>query len=185
MGWDDDLLRLELQALTEQGFDVSLTAFEDQDLARLLAQQDATEALTDEDAVPDLPAVPTSTLGDLWILGDHRVMCGDATDGGNAAKLIAGEAVDLVFSDLPYNVGYEGYTEDKLTIKGDRMTPDRFRQFLLAAFTCCRQIVKPGASMYVCHSSSWQREFQNAMEAAGFEARCQIIWAENTVRDPL
>ena len=93
---------------------------------------------------------------------------------------MAGDAADLVFTDPPYNVDYEGYTEDRLKIKGDKMTPEQFQQFLLATFSSYRRIVKPGASMYVCHSSSWQREFQNAMEAAGFEARCQIIWAKNT-----
>jgi DNA modification methylase len=77
-------------------------------------------------------------------------------------------------------VDYEGYTEDRLTIKGDRMTPEQFQQFLSATFTSYRQTVKPGASIYVCHSSCWQREFQNAMESAGFEMRCQIIWAKNT-----
>ena len=95
-------------------------------------------------------------------------------------RLMAGDAADLVFTDPPYNVDYEGYTEDQLTIKGDRMTPEQFQQFLSATFTSYRQTVKPGASMYVCHSSSWQREFQNAMESAGFEMRCQIIWAKNT-----
>jgi DNA modification methylase len=93
---------------------------------------------------------------------------------------MAGEAADLVFSDSPYNVDYEGYTEDHLKIQGDRMTPEQFQQFLLASFSSYRRIVRPGASMYVCHSSSSQREFQNAMETAGFEVRCQIIWAKNT-----
>ena len=95
-------------------------------------------------------------------------------------KLIGGEAADLVFTDPPYNVAYEGYTEEKLTIKGDRMSDADFKQFLQAAFLGCRSLVKPGASLYVCHSSSWQREFQDALEAAGFEVRCQIIWAKNT-----
>jgi DNA modification methylase len=93
---------------------------------------------------------------------------------------MAGAAEDLVFTDLPYNVDYEGYTEDRLKIKGDRMSEAEFKQFLEAAFRSCRVAVKPGASLYVCHSSSWQREFQNALETAGFEVRCQIIWAKNT-----
>lgn len=84
-------------------------------------------------------------------------------------------------TDPPYNVDYEGYTEDRLTINGDKMTAAQFQQFLLATFSSYRRIVKPGASMYVRHSSSWQREFQNSMESAGFEARCQIIWARNTI----
>ena len=138
------------------------------------------EGLTDEDSVPELPQTPVSVTGDLWILGDHRLVVGDATKDADVAKLMAGEAADLVCIDPPYNVDYEGYTEEKLTIKGDRMSDAEFKQFLAAAFGSCRAIVKPGASLYVCHSSSWQREFQDALEAAGFEVRCQIIWAKNT-----
>jgi DNA modification methylase len=93
---------------------------------------------------------------------------------------MAAETADLIFTDPPYNVDYEGYTEDRLKIKGDRMSDPDFRQFLEAAFRSCRAAAKPGASLYVCHSSSWQREFQNALETAGFEVRCQIIWAKNT-----
>lgn len=179
-GWDEDLLRTELAALQEENFDVSLIGFEDEELARLLAAQDAVEGLTDEDSVPELPQTPVSVIGDLWLLGDHKLLVGDSTNHVEVARLMAGEAADLVCIDPPYNVAYEGYTEEKLTIKGDRMSDAEFKQFLAAAFGSCRVIVKPGASMYVCHSSSWQREFQDALEAAGFEVRCQIIWAKNT-----
>ena len=179
-GWDEELLRVELAALQEDDFNVNLIGFEDEELARLLAAQDAAEGLTDEDAVPELPETPISLVGDLWILGDHRVLVGDATDTKAVAKLVAGASVDLVFTDPPYNVDYEGYTEQRLKIKCDRMSDAVFKQFLEGAFGSYRTIVKPGASMYVCHSSSWQREFQNALEAVGFEVRCQIIWAKNT-----
>ena len=93
---------------------------------------------------------------------------------------MAGDSADLVFIDTPYNTSYEGYTEEHLTIQNDRMSDDDFKHFLEAVFRSCRSAIKRGASMYVCHSSSWQREFQNALEAAGFEVRCQIIWAKNT-----
>ena len=93
---------------------------------------------------------------------------------------MAGDAADLVFTDPPYNVDYEGYTEKRLKIKGDRMSDAEFKQFLAAAFRSYRTFAKPGASMYVCHSSSWQREFQDALEFAGFEVRCQLIWGKNT-----
>jgi len=179
-GWDEETLRLELALLQDADYDLGLVGFDDEELARLLEKQEAQVGLTDEDDVPDLFEIPISAPGDLWILGDHRVQCGDATSLTDVKRLMAGDAADLVFTDPPYNVDYEGYTEDRLTIKGDRMNPEQFRQFLLATFTSYRQTVKPGASMYVCHSSSWQREFQNAMESAGFEMRCQIIWAKNT-----
>ena len=179
-GWDEDALRVELAALQEQDFDVDLLGFDDDELARLLATQDAAEGLTDEDAVPALPETAVSATADLWILGNHKLLVGDATDRAQVARLMAGEAADLIFTDLPYNVDYEGYTEDRLKIQGDHMSDGEFKRFLEAAFRSCRTVVKPGASLYLCHSSSWQREFQNALEAAGFEVRCQIIWAKNT-----
>jgi DNA modification methylase len=179
-GWDDDLLRAELAALQEEDFNVRIIGFDDEELARLLAAQDAAEGLTDEDAVPELPESPVSTTGDLWILGSHRLLVGDATNQSDVARLMAGEACDLVFTDPPYNVDYEGYTEKRLKIKGDRMSAGEFKQFLGAAFRSYRTFTRPGASMYVCHSSSWQREFQDALESADFEVRCQIIWAKNT-----
>jgi DNA modification methylase len=138
------------------------------------------KGLTDEDAVPEIPKIPTSVCGDLWILGNHRLLVGDATHRSAVARLMAGDSVDLVFSDLPYNCAYEGYTKDKLTIQNDNMSPEQFDRFLRDSFASFRTVVKPGASLYVCHSSSFQREFQNALEAAGFEVRCQIIWAKNT-----
>ena len=179
-GWDNELLRIEIEALQDESFDVGLLAFEDEDLARLLAAQDAVAGLTDEDAVPDLQQKPVCKAGDLWVLGEHRLLAGDATNEGDVVRLMAGEVGDLVFTDPPYNVDYEGYTEQKLKIKGDRMSEAEFKHFLEAAFRGLRTAVKPGASLYVCHSSSWQREFQNALEAAGFAVRCQIIWAKNT-----
>jgi DNA modification methylase len=178
--WDEELLALELQEIQASDFDLSLTGFDDDDLARLLAAQDAAEGLTDEDSIPELPETPISEAGDLWILGIHKLLVGDATNDADVVKLIGGEAADLVFSDPPYNVDYQGYTKERLKIKGDRMSDAEFKQFLDAAFRSCRAAVKPGASLYICHSSSWQREFQNALELAGFEVRCQIIWAKNT-----
>ena len=179
-GWNEDLLREELAALQEESFDVSLLGFEDEELARLLAAQDATEGLTDEDSVPELPQTPVSVTGDLWILGDHKLLVGDATKSADVATLMGADYADLVFTDPPYNVDYEGYTEEHLKIRGDRMSDSEFKQFLQSAFQAYRTVAKPGASLYVCHSSSWQREFQNALEAVGFEIRCQIIWAKNT-----
>jgi DNA modification methylase len=178
--WDTELLSLELLDLKGLDFDLSLTGF---DLTEIEAYMTCTEpsyGLTDEDAVPEPSEVPVSAAGDLWQLGDHRLLCGDATATADATKLMAGQTADLVFSDPPYNCAYEGYTKDKLTIQGDRMSDADFKQFLELAFRSFRSVLKPGASLYICHPSSLQREFQNAMEGAGFEVRCQIIWAKNT-----
>jgi ParB-like chromosome segregation protein Spo0J len=178
--WDEESLRLELAALQEGSFDLSLISFDDDELARLLAAEEATTGLTDEDSVPGVPESPISVAGDRWRLGPHALLVGDATNEVDVARLMNGAVTDLVFTGPPYNVDYEGYTEDRLTIQGDRMNHEQFCQFLATAFGNYRRIVKPGASLYVCHPSSWQREFQNALEAAGFDVRCQIIWAKNT-----
>jgi hypothetical protein len=179
-GWSDEMLRLELQTLQEADYDLKIVGFDDEELARLLAAHDGTTGLTDEDAIPEVPEAPTSVTGDLWKLGPHTLLVSDATEEANVARLMSGDAADLVFTDPPYNVDYEGYTEDRLTIQGDRMTDDQFCKFLVATFGNYRRIIKPGASLYVGHPSSWQREFQNALEAVGFDIRCQIIWAKNT-----
>lgn len=94
-GWDEELLRVELAALQQEDFDLSLIGFEDEELARLLAAQDVVEGLTDEDAVPELPQTPTSVTGDLWILGDHKLLVGDVTHGDDVARLIAGPSVPI------------------------------------------------------------------------------------------
>jgi DNA modification methylase len=179
-GWDEEMLRIQLVALQEAEFDLNLVGFDDQELARLLAAQDAGEGCTDEDAVPELPQTPTSVTGDLWCLGDHQLLVGDATNHDDVARLMAGETADLIFTDPPYNVSYEGYTEDHLTIQGDRMSAAEFRQFLRTSFDSYRSIAKPTTSLYVCHASLWQREFQDELEGAGFKIRCQIIWAKNS-----
>src|ERR1022692_2730620 len=104
-GWDEETLRLELAALHEESFDLSLVGFDEDELARLLAQQDATEGLTDEDAVLDLPETPTSMTGDLWLLDNHRLLVSDATVSSEVRRLMAGEAADLLFIDTPYRSG--------------------------------------------------------------------------------
>ena len=179
-GWDEEMLHLELAGLSEQDFDLDLLGFEDDELAALLAAEETIEGLTDEDAAPERPQTPVTIRGDLWVLGNHEVLCGDATSTADVDRLLAGQSADLVFTDPPYNVSYEGYTEDRLKIQGDQMSQEQFEQFLGDTFRCYRGVIKPGASLYVCHSSSWQREFQNAIEQAGFAVRCQIIWAKNT-----
>jgi ParB-like chromosome segregation protein Spo0J len=180
-GWDEEMLRLELAELQASDFDLELLGFSDEELEKFLADPDElVDGLTDEDAAPELPESPVSALADVWTLGRHRLVVGDATLVADVDRLMNGEKADLVFTDPPYNVAYEGYTEERLTIDGDRMTADQFREFLGKTFASYRRIVKPEASLYVCHPSSWQREFQNALEAAGFNIRCQIIWAKNT-----
>jgi DNA modification methylase len=177
-GWDEELLQLELAALQEEDFNINLIGFDDERLAQLLADQEVAEGLTDEDAAPELPRSPVSTLADLWVLDSHRLLVGDATVAADVQRLMGGDSADCVFSDPPYNTDYEGYTEDRLKIQNDQMSASQFKRFLRNSFNSFQSAVKPGASLYICHSSYWQR--QNALEMAGFEVRCQIIWAKNT-----
>jgi DNA modification methylase len=179
-GWDEDLLNREIQALAKEEFDLNLLGFDDDDLAARLAAQEVGDDTPADDAVPNPPALPVSAPSDIWILGDHRVICGDATVADDVAALMQGETADLMFLDPSYNIDYEGYTKDRLKIENDRMTKEQYQTFLLGAFRSSRRVMKPTASLYVCHASSWQREVQDAMELAGFDVRCQIIWAKNT-----
>ncbi len=178
--WDMELLGAELVDLQASDLDLLLTGFDQDEIAKLLAEQSVTQGLTDDDAVPDTPEEPVTKSGDVWILGRHRLLCGDSNNVESVGKLLGDSRADLVFADPPYNCNYEGYTAEKLKIQGDKLSPDAFRDFLERAFQACRTAVKAGASVYICHGSSYQREFQNALEASGFSVRCQIIWAKNT-----
>ena len=178
--WDFELLGPELIDLERLGFGLELTGFDEDELAKTIG---LVPGLTDPDDCPEPPAVPVTMPGDIWLLGGpkrHRILCGDSTDEAAISRLVGGQQADLIFIDPPYNVDYEGYTEEGLKMQGDRMSPERFARFLQDAFASCFKSIKPGASLYVCHSSSCQRDFQNALEATGFEVRCQIIWAKNT-----
>jgi ParB-like chromosome segregation protein Spo0J len=176
--WDMEALAFELGNLKLEEFDLDLTGFNLDEIDELLTEK--TEGLTDDEEAPAVPEFAITEQGDLWVLGNHRLLCGDSTSIHNVERLMNGQKADLVFTDPPYNVDYEGYTEEKLKIQGDRMTPEQFQEFLLAVFSSYICALKPGGSMYVCHPSSWQREFQGALELSDFEVRCQIIWAKNT-----
>ena len=106
--WDNDLLMLELGDLLEGGFDLDLLGFGKDELDALLSPTEATEGLTDEDAVPEAPAVPVTVLGDVWLLGRHRVMCGDSTSIDAVEKLMDGSKADMVFTDPPYGIAHSG-----------------------------------------------------------------------------
>jgi DNA modification methylase len=151
----------------------------------------ATSVVEDEPPPPDQAAALQKKWktepGQIWEIPSltlegkaHRLMCGDSTDAADVERLMGGVKADMGFLDPPYGVDYQGYTADRLKIVGDNLPADKFHAFLAAAFVTCRSAIKSVAGLYVCHASSWQREFQNALEGAGFEVRCQIIWAKNT-----
>lgn len=182
--WDTDLLRGEIAGLEELDFDLSELAFEEEDLAEFMAPGKAGQrtAAKDPEKEPEETSEPiVSRAGDVWLMNRHRLAVVDCLDAPGRETLMGGLKADLVFTDPPYNVvGYEGYTDESMRIENDDMSTLDFRRFLLKVFRAYRLLMKPAASIYVFHPSSWQRQFENAMIAAGLEVRCQIIWAKNT-----
>jgi len=178
-GWDNDLLKIELQDLDAAGFDLTLTGFDLGEIAALTL--DETEGLTDEDAVPDAPAVPVTVLGDVWLLGRHRLMCGDSTSIDHMEVLTQGQLVDMWLTDPPYNVAYEGGTKEKLTIQNDSMSDDGFRQFLRDANSAADAVMKPGAVFYIWHADSEGYNFRGACHDVGWQVRQCLIWKKQTM----
>ena len=182
-GWDDELLRVELEALQDEGFDLDLTGFDADALADLLAGDEPDgEGETDDDAVPEVSETPVSRPGDVWLLGGHRLLCGDATVAASYRTLLDGELVDMVFTDPPYNVNYANSAKDKMRGKDRAILNDNlgdgFYDFLLAALT--PTIAHCRGGIYVAMSSSELDVLQAAFRAAGGKWSTFIIWAKNT-----
>ncbi len=182
-GWDDAMLRIELEALQLDGFDLDITGFDADALAELIAGDEPdNEGQTDEDAVPEVGETPTSRPGDVWVLGPHRLLCGDATVAASYEVLLQGEPVDMVFTDPPYNVNYANSAKDKLRGKDRAILNDNlgdgFYDFLLAALTPTVAHCRGG--IYVAMASSELDVLQAAFRAAGGKWSTFIIWAKNT-----
>jgi DNA modification methylase len=178
--WDTELLALEFGDLDEMGFDLSLTGFEADEIGALFSEE-AKEGLTDDDAVPDAPAVPVTREGDVWLLGDGRLMCGDSTSIENMERLCEGQLVDMWLTDPPYNVAYEGGTKEKLTIKNDSMSNDAFRQFLRDAYSAADAVMKKGAVFYIWHADSEGYNFRGAAFDVGWSIRQCLIWKKSSL----
>jgi site-specific DNA-methyltransferase (adenine-specific) len=177
-GWDLEMLAVELGDLQGFDFDLMLTGFSDDELSKLLAE--TTDGLTDPDAVPDVPADPVAKPGDVWLMGKHRLMCGDSTSVDDMEKLTAGQLVDMWLTDPPYNVAYEGGTKDKLTIQNDNMGDDQFREFLRDAYVTADTVMKPGAVFYIWHADSEGYNFRGAARDAGWKVRQCLIWKKSS-----
>lgn len=179
-GWDNDLLKIELQDLDADGFDLTLTGFDLDEVQGFLADE-PTEGLTDEDAVPEAPEQPVTVEGDVWILGRHRLMCGDSTSIDHMERLCEGQLVDMWLTDPPYNVAYEGGTKEKLTIKNDSMSNDAFRQFLRDAYSAADAVMKKGAVYYIWHADSEGYNFRGAAADIGWTVRQCLIWKKSSL----
>jgi DNA modification methylase len=176
-GWDDQLLSLELGELQDMEFDLGLIGFNQDELNALLANNEATEGLTDPDEIPPTPEVSINRPGDLWILGRQRLLCGDSTKAEDVDKLMNGQTADMVFTDPPYNINYKGRGRNTSnTIRNDNVTPKEFQQFLSEVFANYARHTKSGAALYVFHASRTQKDFEQALQSNGYEIKAQIIW---------
>ncbi len=180
--WEDELLGIELSELKDAGFDLELTGFSTEEWEALIAGEETDkEGLTDEDAVPQV-VEPISKPGDLWVLGEHKVLCGDATKLDDYKRLLGDELVDMTFTDPPYNVNYANTAKDKMRGKNRPIMNDNlgdsFEQFLKDA--CANIVVYTKGAIYIAMSSSELDTLQSAFRASGGRWSTFIIWAKNT-----
>ena len=182
-GWDEEMLAAELAELSEAGYDLDLTGFDADELVELMTGEETTiEGETDENAVPEDSGTVVSRTGDVWICGEHRVICGDATDADVYATLLCDEIADMVFTDPPYNVNYANSAKDKMRGKDRAILNDNlgdgFYDFLLAALK--PTVAHCQGGIYVAMSSSELDTLQSAFRASGGHWSTFIIWAKNT-----
>ena len=171
-GWDEELLRVEIESLQAEAFDLALTGFDEKELSKLF--DDGTEAEDDDfDVDEELKKPVFSKAGDIWTLGRHRLVCGDSTKAETYETLMQGKKANLVVTDPPYNVNYEG-TAGK--IKNDNMASEKFFDFLFDAFFNMEKVMADDASIYVFHADTEGLNFRKAFDAAGFYLSGCCIW---------
>lgn len=175
-GWNDQMLGLELADLQGLGFDLELTGFSKDELASIMAPE-PTEGLTDEDEVPGIPEQPKSQRGDVWLLGEHRLMCGDSTQVDDLAKLMDGDKADLVWTDPPYNVAINGKAGK---IMNDDMSDAEFRKFLNAVYARYFENMREGAVIYVAHADSERVAFTDCFVKANLKLSQILVWAKQS-----
>jgi DNA modification methylase len=164
--WDSELLVMEIKDLEAKDFKLDLLGFNEDQLNDILFEEK--QGLTDEDEVPEAPEEPISKLGDIWKLGNHRVMCGDSTFIDNIDLITKKEKIDMVFTDPPYNIDYQG-VKDKRKIKNDKMDDESFVDFLTSSLLGCE-------TMYVCCSWQYAHLFREAMTKIARKPKAMIIW---------
>lgn len=174
-----DTLKEELEAIRALDIDPTVTGFELDELDQIMGINDL-DNVEEDNYEPVLPEEPYTEPGDLWILGKHRLMCGSSTDTGNVSDLMDGQQADMILTDPPYNVNYEGSTGMK--IQNDHFADSNlFYDFLYAFYKAAADHAKPGAPMYVFHGDTERANFQIAMQRAGFELKQCLIWVKNAL----
>ncbi len=180
--WNYELLPLELRELQETDFDLSLLGFDTDELDKLLngdMENTVMAGETDPDAVPEAPEEPISKRGEVYRLGSHLLMCGDATSADDVAKLMGASQADLWLTDPPYNVAYSNSLGQ--TIENDNMDDGQFRTFLNDSFTQAVEVMKPGASYYIFHADTEGYNFRGACRDVGLKVRECLIWVKNAL----
>lgn len=179
--WDDELLKSEMESLYDAGFDLKLTGFTGQEINELLAYEADPQSEKDPDDVPPVdPEGPyICEFGEVWQLGDHRLMVGDSTDANDVQKLMDGETAQMMWIDPPYNVNYE--SSDGKNIANDHMADPEFETFLDLLFSNASDHMDNGAAFYVAHAHKSAVPFYNAINRAGLGIRQQLIWVKNAL----
>nr|DAX52070.1 MAG TPA: adenine specific DNA methyltransferase [Caudoviricetes sp.] len=172
--WDMELLNEELDGI----IDIDMSDFNFGDINDSPSSEDVVE---DDGENIELPSEPKTRLGDIWMIGRHKLMCGDATSGDVLKRLMGGDKADMYLTDPPYNVAYEGKTEDKLTIQNDSMEDSAFYQFLVDSFVAADSVMNEGAAFYVWHADSEGYNFRGACRAVEWGLRECLIWNKNTM----
>lgn len=170
--WDLEILNTELQDIE---YDLDIIGFDGWKVESHL------KGLTDEDECPEIPKTPKSKLGDVWILGDHRLMCGDSTDRAAVEKLMLGLKADLLLTDPPYNLAYEGKTKEALKIQNDHMSAAAFKEFLTTVFRNADAVMKKGAAFYIWFADVETLSFCASIDAVDWSLRQMLIWIKNTL----
>ena len=176
-GWDEELLRIEIEVLQGEAFDIGLTGFDETEIADLFSSD--TDVQDDDfDVEAELKKTSVTKYGDVWLLGEHRLICGDSTKEETYTKLMEGKKANLVVTDPPYNVNYEGSAGK---IKNDNMENDKFYQFLFDAYTCMYNSMADDASIYVFHADTEGLNFRKAFSEVGFYLSGTCIWKKQSL----
>ena len=179
-GWNEELLKIELENLKELDFDLELTGFNVDELDDIFQVEEEQEIVEDEfDIEP--PEEPKAKLGDIYQLGNHRLMCGDSTNENDVSKLVGEQKMDLLITDPPYNVDYTGKTKEAMKIQNDKMENNVFHDFLVKAFSNAYSFLKDGGAFYCWYASKEVVNFHTALEDSGFTVKQELIWNKNSM----
>ena len=179
-GWDEELLRIEIESLQGADFDVSLTGFGEDEIADLFAGDGEKDVKDDDfDLSAALEKAAFVERGDIWTVGRHRLMCGDATSAEDVAALMDGKKANLIVTDPPYGVSFK--SSGGLTIQNDSMKGDEFYTFLYNSFLCMVEHLESGGAAYVFHADTEGLNFRKAFVDAGFHLAGVCIWVKNSL----